>query len=298
MHHQGQNKTITSFSWSVRNFFLLIFLEYGLIKASLIKDQGVMKMKQKQMLALATTGFILSSCLGPQTYFSAVFSTLKDLYFPILDNNDRLVMNYAMEAAITVDDETRTFDVYFFNTGIKLLAVIPTTVNEVATTETLTLVYDYAEDGYFAKRVYANNPQGEEKIYRDFEDDTFDIFLEGVNTAESILSDEVESVINNQATNLIIGGQPAAQDVKKYTLPIGNFIDPETFEDLVGFVPTDLEVEVEFTTSSKQGKIELNASGDNKSYEVIIIFSQPDLVQASQHLLTPTEKLTYEGYVA
>jgi hypothetical protein len=278
--------------------FLLIFLDYGLIKASLIKDQGVMKMKQKQMLALATTVFILSSCLGPQTYFSAVFSTMKDLYFPVLDNNNRLDMNYALEVSIAVDEEEQEFNIYFFNTGIKLVSVAPTTVNEVVTTETLTLVYDYAEDGYFAKRVYANNPQGEEKIYRDFEDDSFDIFLEGVNTAESILSDEVESVINNQATNLIIGGQPAAQDVKKYTLPIGNFIDPETFEDLVGFVPTDLEVEVEFTTSSKQGKIELNASGDNKSYEVIIIFSQPDLVQASQHLLTPTEKLTYESYVA
>jgi len=255
-------------------------------------------MKQKQMLALATTGFILSSCLGPQTYFSAVFSTLKDLYFPILDNNDRLVMNYALEAAITVDDETRTFDVYFFNTGIKLLAVTPTTVNEVATTETLTLVYDYAEGGYFAKRVYANDAQNEEKIFRDFEDDTFDIFEQGVNTAESLLTEEIEGIINNQATNLIIGGQPATQDVKRYTLPVANFVDLETFESLVGFVPTNLDVVVELTTSTNQGKIELSASGNDKSYEVVIILSQPDLVQASQHLLTPTEKLTYQDYVA
>lgn len=255
-------------------------------------------MKQKQILALVTTGFILSSCLGPQTYFSAVFSTLKDLYFPVLDNNDRLVMNYALEASITADDETRTFDVYFFNTGIKLVSVRPTTINEVATTETLTLVYDYAEGGYFAKRVYANNPQIEEKIYRDFEDDSFDVFLEGVNTAESLLTEELESILNNQATNLIIGGQPVAQDVKRYTLPVANFVDLESFEDLVGFVPTDLDVVVELTTSTNQGKIELSANGDNKSYEVIIIFSQPDLVQASQHLLTPTEKLTYDDYVA
>jgi hypothetical protein len=255
-------------------------------------------MKQKQMLALATTGFILSSCLGPQTYFSAVFSTLKDLYFPILDNNDRLVMNYALEAAITVDDETITFDLYFFNTGMKLLAVTPTTVNEVATTETLTLVYDYAEGGYFAKRVYANDAQNEEKIFRDFEDDTFDIFEQGVNTAESLLTEEIEGIINNQATNLIIGGQPATQDVKRYTLPVANFVDLETFDSLVGFVPTNLDVVVELTTSTNQGKIELSASGDNKSYEVVITLSQPNLVQASQHLLTPTEKLTYEGYVA
>ncbi len=278
--------------------FLLFFFEYGLIKASLIKDQGVMKMKQKQILALVTTGFILSSCLGPQTYFSAVFSTLKAVYFPVLDNNDRLVMNYALEASVTVDDETRTFDVYFFNTGIKLVSVTPTTVNDVATTQTLDLVYDYAEGGYFAKRVYANNPQSEEKIYRDFEDDSFDIFLESVNTAESLLTEELESIINNQATNLIIGGQPQAQDVKRYTLPVANFVDLETFEDLVGFVPTNLDVVVELTTSTNQGKIELSASGDNKSYEVVIILSQPDLIQASQYLLTPTEKLTYEGYVA
>ena len=255
-------------------------------------------MKQKQMLALATTGFILSSCLGPQTYFSAVFSTLKDLYFPVLDNNDRLVMNYALEASITIDEETFSYDVYFFDTGIKLVAETPATRDEVATTETLTLIYDYAEGGYFAKRVYASNPQTEEKIYRDFEDDSFDIFLEGVTTAESLLTEELESVINNQATNLIIGGQPEAQDVKRYTLPVANFVDLESFESLVGFVPTDLDVVVEFTTSTNQGKIELSANGDNKSYEVVIILSQRDLVQASQHLLTPTEKLTYQDYVA
>jgi hypothetical protein len=265
---------------------------------SYLKDQRGNDMKQKQMLALVTTGFILSSCLGPQTYFSAVFSTMKDLYYPVLDNNNRLVVNYAIEASITVDDETSTFDVYFFNTGIKLVSVAPATVNEVATTETLTLVYDYAEGGYFAKRVYANDAQNEEKIFRDFEDDTFDIFEQGVNTAESLLTEEIESIINNQATNLIIGGQPEAQDVKRYTLPVANFVDLEDFEDLVGFVPTGLDVVIEFTTSTNQGKIEVSADGNNKSYEAVIILSQPDLIQASQHLLTPTEKATYEGYIA
>lgn len=255
-------------------------------------------MKQKQILALATTGFILSSCLGPQTYFSAVFSTLKDLYYPILDNNDRLVVNYAIEASITVDEETRTFDVYFFNTGIKLVSVAPARIDGVDTIETRTVVFDYAEDGYFAKRVYANNTQNEEKLFRDFEDDTFDIFEQGVNTAESLLTEEIESVINNQATNLIIGGQPEAQDVKRYTLPVANFVDLESFESLVGFVPTGLDVVIEFTTSTNQGKFEVSANGNNKSYEAVIILSQPDLIQASQHLLTPTEKLTYEGYVA
>jgi hypothetical protein len=255
-------------------------------------------MKHKRMLALMTTSFVLSSCLGPQTYFSAVFSTMKDLYFPVLDNNDRLVVNYAFEASIKVDDETRTFDVYFFNTGIKLVAVAPTIVNEVTTTETLTLVYDYAEGGYFAKRVYGNNLQNEEKIYRDFEDNSFEVFEQSVNIADSVFTDELESVINNQATNLFIGGEPEAQDVKRYTLPVATFVDLETFESLVGFVPTELDVVVEFTTSTNQGKIEVSANRTNQSYEVILIFSQPGLIQASQHLLTPTEKLTYESYVA
>jgi hypothetical protein len=278
--------------------FLLFLSRYGLIKASLIKDHGVIMVKQKQMLALVTTGFVLSGCLGPQTYFSSVFSTLKDLYFPVLDNNNRLAMNYALEASITSDEQTITFDVYFFTTGFKLDSATPITRDEVATTETLTLIYDYAEDGYFAKRVYANNPQSEEKIYRDFENDSFDIFSESVNTAESLLSEEFESVINNQATNLFIGGQPQAQDVKRYRLPVATFVELENFESLVGFVPTALEVEVELTTSTNQGKIELSANGNDQSYEVVIILSQPDLIQANQHLLTPTEKITYEGYIA
>ena len=255
-------------------------------------------MKQKQMLVLATTGFILSSCLGPQTYFSTVFSTLKDLYYPVVDNNDRLVMNYAAEASITVDEETSTYNAYFFNTGFKLTTVTPTMINQVATTETLTMVYDYSEGGYFAKRVYGNNLQVEERVYRDFDQDSFDVFKEGVNTADSLFTGELTSVINNQATNLIIGGQPEAQDVKVYTLPIGNFIDLENFEDLVGFVPTSLGVVVTFTTSTNQGSISLNASGSNQSYEAVVTLSQPNLIQASQHLLTSTQKLTYEGFVA
>jgi hypothetical protein len=255
-------------------------------------------MKHKPMLALMTTSFILASCLGPQTYFSTVFSTLKDLYYPVVDNNDRLVMNYAAEASITVDGETSTYNAFFFNTGFKLTTVTPTTINQVLTTETITSVYDYAEGGYFAKRVYGNNLQSEERVYRDFAQDSFDVFKEGVNTTDSLFTAELTSVINNQATNLIIGGQPEAQDVKVYTLPIGNFVDLENFEGLVGFVPTSLGVVITFTTSTNQGSIALNASRNNQSYEAVVTFSQPNLIQASQHLLTSAQKLTYQGYVA
>ena len=255
-------------------------------------------MKQKKILGLITTGFILSSCLGPQTYFSTVFSTLKDLYFPVLDNNNRLVVNYALEASLEINDDTLLYEVYFFNSGIKLIAVTPASVNDVDTVETLTLIYDYAEGGYFAKRVYANNPQNEDKVYRDFEENTFEIFEQSVSIAESVLTDELESVINNQATNLIIGGQPQDQDIKSYTLPVSNFVDLADFEDLVGFVPTNLDVVVTFTTSTNEGQIALSATGTGKSYEATITLSQPDLIQASEHLLTQTEKLTYEGYTA
>jgi len=255
-------------------------------------------MKHKPMLALMTTSFILASCLGPQTYFSTVFSTLKDLYFPVLNNNNRLVMNYAVDASITTDEETLSYDIYFFNTGFKLISVTPTTVNGVATTETLSLVYDYAEGGYFANRVYSNNAQPEEKTYRDFETDTFDMFEEGVSTANALFTDELQSVLNNQATNLIIGGQPEAQDVKIYNLPVSNFIDLENFDDLVGFVPTSLGVVITFTSSTKQGEVALTANGNGENFAASVIFSQPDLIQASQHLLTTTQKLTYECYVA
>jgi hypothetical protein len=264
---------------------------------SLKKDQEVI-MKHKPMLALLTTSFILSSCLGPQTYFSTVFSTLKDLYFPVVDNNERLVMNYAVDASVTTNEETQSYDIFFFNTGMKLISVTPTTVNGVATTETLSLVYDYAEGGYFANRVYSNNAQREEKIYRDFENDTFDTFEEGVNSANALFTDELQSVLNNQATNLIIGGQPEAQDVKTYTLPVSNFIDLGNFEDLLGFVPTNLGVVITFTSSTNRGQVELTASGNGESFAASIVFSQPNLIQASQHLLTPAQKLTYEGYVA
>jgi hypothetical protein len=255
-------------------------------------------MKQKQILAITTIGFVLTSCLEPQTYFSSVFLKLKDLYFSVIDNNNRLVMNYALESSITTDEETQTFDVLFFYTGIKLLLMKPTTVNDVATTENLQVVYDYLEGGYFAKRFYGNKPESEDKIYLNFEEDTFDIFLENFNKVESLFTEELETIFKNQATNLIIGGQPEAQDVKKYSLPIASFVDLKTFEDLVGFVPAELDLEVGLTTSTNQGKIELSASADNQSYRAVIFLSQPDLVEASQHLLTPTEKLTYEGYVA
>jgi hypothetical protein len=255
-------------------------------------------MKQKQMFVLATAGFLLSSCLGPQTYFSTVFSTLKDLYYPVVDNNDRLVMNYAAEAAITVDGETSTYNAFFFNTGFKLTTVKPTTVNQVTTTETLTSIYDYADGGYFAKRVYGNNLQPEERVYRDFDQESFDVFKEGVRTADSLFTAELTSVLKNQATNLIIGGQPEAQDVKVYTLPIGNFVDLANFEDLVGFVPTSLGVVITFTTSTNQGRIALNATGNNQSYAAVVTLSQPNLIQANQHLLTSAQKLTYQGYVA
>jgi hypothetical protein len=66
----------------------------------------------------------------------------------------------------------------------------------------------------------------------------------------------------------------------------------------VGFVPTSLGVVITFTTSTNQGSIELNANGNNQSYEAVLTLSQPNLVQASQHLLTSTQKLTYQGFVA
>ena len=79
-------------------------------------------MKQARILiGLGVTAAFLTSCLGPQTYFSEVFNTLYDTYFPTQDSQDRLDMNYRVVAEITQDEDVFTFDVNFFTTGVKLV---------------------------------------------------------------------------------------------------------------------------------------------------------------------------------
>lgn len=255
-------------------------------------------MKINKMLPLFTTSLVLAGCLGPQTYFSDVFNTMNDLYFPTLDNQNRITSNFEVEAVLSVDGKTTNYAIYLFGTGIKLVSVSPDTNEGVETTRTLTIVYDYAEGGLFAKRQFANTPNQVDKVFDAFDDSSFDMFDTAVDTANSVLSEETKSIINNQATNLIIGGQPETQDVKVYTLPVGNFIDLASFESTVGFVPTDLDVVVSFTTSTNEGEISINASGNDKVYEATITFRNPDMLIPADYLLSDTEKATYEGFVA
>ncbi len=255
-------------------------------------------MNMKKLLPLFATTLVLAGCLGPQTYFSDVFNTMNDLYFPALDNQNRITSNYEVEAVLSVDGKTTTYEAYLFGTGIKLVSVSPETNEGVETTRTLTIVYDYAEGGLFAKREFANTPNQIDKVFDAFESDSFDMFDKAVETANSVFSEETKSIINNQATNLIIGGQPATQDVKVYTLPVGNFLDLASFEDTVGFIPTELDVVISFTTSTNEGEISISASGNDKVYEATITFRNPDLLLPTDYLLSDSEKATYEGFVA
>ena len=166
-------------------------------------------MKMKKLLPLFATTVVLAGCLGPQTYFSDVFNTMDELYFPTLDNQNRITSNFEVEAVLSVDGKTTTYEAYLFGSGIKLISVSPDTNEGVETTRTLTIVYDYAEGGLFAKREYANTPNEVDKVFDAFDSDSFDMFDRAVDTANSVLSEETKSIINNQATKLVIGGEPA-----------------------------------------------------------------------------------------
>lgn len=254
--------------------------------------------KTKLFVALGASAALLTSCLGPQTYFSEVFNTLYDTYFPTQDAQDRLNMNYRVVAEITQDEEVFSFDVYFFTTGLKLTQVSPVVLNGVETTRTLEVIYDYAEEGMFASRTFANNPTQTDKVFDAFDDESFDLFNRAVSTAEAALTEEIKGIINNQATNLVIGGQPADQEVKNYTLPVAQFVDLASFEDLAGFVPTDLQVKVAFTQATLSATFEITATSTEKLYSAEVTLSDAGSLVATDYLLSASEKATYEGYSA
>jgi hypothetical protein len=253
---------------------------------------------ERAMIGLGLTAAFLTSCLGPQTYFSEVFNTIYDTYFPTQDSQDRLDMNYSVIAEITQDEDVFTFEVDFFTTGLKLVQVGPAVVNGVDTTRTLEVVYDYAEEGLFATRTFANTPGEIDKVFEAFDEDSFDLFNEAVSVAETALTDDIKGIINNQATNLIIGGQPVDQDVKNYTLPVAQFVDLATFEDVAGFIPTELTVKVSFTQATLAATFEISATTPDSTYRAELTLSNPGTVNAADHLLSANEKATYEGYVA
>jgi hypothetical protein len=252
----------------------------------------------RSMIGLGLTAAFLTSCLGPQTYFSEVFNTLYDTYFPTQDSQDRLDMNYSVIAEITQDEDVFTFEVDFFTTGLKLIQVGPAVVNGVETTRTLEVVYDYAEDGLFATRTFANTPGEIDKVFEAFDDESFDLFNDAVSVVETTFTDDIKGIINNQATNLIIGGQPAGQAVKNYTLPVAQFVDLATFEDVAGFVPSTLSVKVSLTQATLAATFEITASSPDESYSAELTLFNPGTVNAADYLLSANEKATYDGYVA
>lgn len=256
------------------------------------------RMKPSKLIPLLSVGLLLASCLGPQTYFSDVFNTLEMLYFPQLDNQNRITSNFRVDANLTVNGKISTYQVFLFGAGIKLTTVSQEENEGVNTQRTLTIVYDYAAGGMFAQRQFANTPNSVDKFFSPFDQNSFNLFDQAVDTAQSVVNNDLKSLLNNQATNLIIGGQPETQDIKVYTLPVARFVNLANFEGLVGFVPTSFNLVVTYTTSSNQGKFNMNASGQDKAYVAEITLSQPGGLIPSNYLLTASEKLTYEGYQA
>lgn len=254
-------------------------------------------MKRTYLATVALTG-LLVGCFGPQTYFSTIFNQMETLYFPQENAQGRLAMNYEVDADIISNNQTSRYQVYFFTTGLKLITSIPTTINSVMTTQTTTSIFDYAANGVFVRRVNMNTPNEITKTFSAISNESMASINQGVDLADQVLSDQLKSVINNQATNLLIGGQPQSQDVKVYELPIANFVDIGQFSSVFGFVADTLTVSVTFTTSTNQAVIALDASGENRTYEASIAFKNPNAIQANQHLLSAAEKLTYSGYVA
>jgi len=244
-----------------------------------------------------STVLLLTSCLGPQTYFSEVFNIVKDTYAPILDNNDRPLMNYHLSAEVTSEGKTYAYDVSFFETGLKLVAETPTVKDDVDTTQYLTILYDYSEDGMFIDRRFESTPENTERIFQVFSDDSFNLFEEAFSVYENSLTPDIIRTLNNQATNLIIGGQPVANEVKVYNLPIGNFIDLNSLEDVAGFVPNTVSAKVTFTSETLLTIIELNASNEEKAYQITLTLSIPGSLIETDFLLDSNTKNLYEGYV-
>jgi hypothetical protein len=256
-------------------------------------------MKLNKLISLtATTAVFLAGCFGPQTYFSSVFNTLYDTYYPTKNDDLRLNMNYQVEATIVTETKTITYEVYFFEVGIKLIQTSPEIKDGVQTTRTLSLIYDYQADGMFATRTYASNPTDIEKIFTTFDNNAFSVFDQATNMIDSTITSEVSSIINNQATNLVIGGQPIDQDVKIYNLPVARFMNLSTFDSTTGFTPETLTIKVTFTTSTNEGQFEINATGEGKSYQANLKLSNSSLLNPANYLLTETQKITYQGYNA
>jgi hypothetical protein len=253
-------------------------------------------MKKTYFTFIVSTTLLLSSCLGPQTYFSEVFNIVKDTYGPVQDNNDRPVMNYHLSAEVINEGKTYTYEVGFFETGLKLMTETPTVKDDIDTTQYLTILYDYSEDGMFIDRRYESTPDNIEKIFQAFSDDSFNLFEQAFSVYENFLTPDIVRTLNNQATNLIIGGQPVANEVKVYNLPIANFIDFNSLEDVAGFVPNTVSAKVTFTGETLLTIIELNASNEEKTYQITLTLSNPGSLLETDFLLDSSTKNLYEGY--
>lgn len=252
--------------------------------------------KNKQTSLLIITSMYLASCFGPQTYFSEVFNVLYDTYGPSKNSATQLNMNYYVNATIATENSENSFEIYFFEVGMKLVNVTAHEYQGGTTNRILTMIYDYQENGLFVSRTYEEQTLTTEKYFSEFDENSFSLFDRAIGIVESTLTEETRNLINNQATNLIVGGQPQTQDVKVYNLPVARFVDLGSFESTAGFIPTSLDFTVTFTSSTLEGRFEIQATTEEKIYTALISLSRPDDIVPSEHLLSFEVKNTYTGY--
>jgi hypothetical protein len=250
----------------------------------------------KKFIPFALSGVLLAGCFGPQMYFSTVFNEVYETYQLTENASNAPNMNYALQVTMVAEGKTSTYAFAFFTSGYRVTAVTSDINQGVATTRTLTVVYDYAENGLFASRVFANEPGTIERAFERFTSNTFDDFQTARSFISTNLNDENRRLITNQATNLLIGGQPLDAEVKNYNIPIGNFVSLENFQSLTKFTPTSVALSVAYIDASRKTTIIFNAQGENDSFLLTMVFENAYALVASDYLLSNEQKALYQGY--
>ena len=254
-----------------------------------------MKVHQPFVL-LSSVIVLLTSCLPNQTYFSDVFNLAYDAYQPIKNEENFLAMNYQADVEVVQEGETYRFEAYFFETGFKVVKDGPAVVNDVPTREYLSTLFDYAAEGVFEDQSFGTNPNDVSKRFVSLNSEQMEEYGSAVTMLEDMLTPEIRNTLTSRVTDLIIGGQPATFDEVTYSLPLADFIPLADLESLVGFLPTTIDNEISYVKSTEELTLELTISNENETFEAVLTVSNPGTLNASDFLLTDTQKADYEGY--
>lgn len=255
-------------------------------------------MKHLNKTSILASVLLLTSCLTPQTYFSEVFDLVYEAYRPLRNSSDYLAMNYQTEIHIEKNDDIFDFSIAFFETGFEVFKNGPAMVNGVATRIQLTSLFDYAESGVFETKFFDVSSDTVTKRFVALTTEQMADYSSAANYFDNALNESTIELIHSRVTDLAIGGQPKANNVVTYALPIGDLVDLAQFESLLGFVPTTLETTLTYDKTTFETVINLVGTSETNAYTADIELFNPGGVVASTYLLTPTEKLAFSGYTA